>query len=110
MLESIKNATQFTAGTYSTTIPTSVAPVNLGKSSKITLTVRTTDDTTEGFVIKAYIYNGTAWQPLSFSVSGIASSDCAATVEFTTGTDGKLYFETTGATFTAFIYTAEFSP
>lgn len=110
MLESIKNATQFTAGTYSTIIPTSAVPVNLGKSSKITLTVRTTDDTTEGFVIKAYIYDGTAWQPLSFSVSGIASADCAATVEFTTGADGRLYFETTGATFTAFIYTAEFSP
>ena len=110
MLESIKNATQFTAGTYSTTIPTSAAPVNLGKSSKITLTVRATDDTTEGFVIKAYIYDGTAWRPLSFSVSGIASADCAATVEFTTGADGRLYFETTGATFTAFIYSAEFSP
>jgi hypothetical protein len=111
MLESIKNATQFTAGTYNTVIPTSVAPVNLGKSSKITLTVRTTDDTTEGFAIKAYIYDGTAWRPLSFSVSGIASADCAATVEFTTGADGRFYFETTGAaTFTAFIYSAEFSP
>jgi hypothetical protein len=110
MLESIKNATQFTAGTYSTTIPTSAAPVNLGKSSKITLTVRATDDTTADFVIKAYIYDGTAWRPLSFSVLGIASADCAATVEFTTGADGRLYFETTGATFTAFIYSAEFSP
>ena len=111
MLESIKNATQFTAGTYNTVIPTSVAPVNLGKSSKITLTVRTTDDTTEGFAIKAYIYDGTAWRPLSFSVSGIASADCATTVEFTTGADGRFYFETTGAaTFTAFIYSAEFSP
>jgi len=110
MLESIKNATQFTAGTYSTTIPTSVAPVNLGKSSKVTLTVRATDDTTEGFVIKAYIYDGTAWRPLSFNVLGIASADCTATVEFTTGADGRLYFETTGATFTAFIYSAEFSP
>jgi hypothetical protein len=110
MLESIKNATQFTAGTYNTTIPTSIAPVDLGKSSKITLTVRATDDITEGFVIKAYIYDGTAWRPLSFSVSGIASADCAATVEFITGADGRLYFETTGATFTAFIYTAEFSP
>ena len=110
LLQSIKNATQFTAGTYSTIVPTSAAPVDLGKSSKITLTVRATDDTTEGFVIKAYIYDGTAWRPLSFSVSGIASSDCAATVEFTTGADGRLYFETTGATFTAFIYTAESAP
>jgi hypothetical protein len=110
MLESIKNATQFTAGTYSTTIPTSVVPVSLGKSSKITLTVRTADDTTEGFVIKAYIYDGTAWRPLTFSAPGIASADCAATVEFTTGADGRFYFETTGATFTAFIYSAEFSP
>jgi hypothetical protein len=110
MLESIKNATQFTAGTYNTIIPTSAVPVNLGKSSKVTLTVRATDDTTEGFVIKAYIYDGTAWRPLSFSVLGVASADCTATVEFTTGADGRLYFETTGATFTAFIYSAEFSP
>jgi len=110
LLQSIKNATQFTAGTYSTIVPTSATPVDLGKSSKITLTVRATDDTTEGFVIKAYIYDGTAWRPLSFSVSGIASSDCAATVAFTTGADGRLYFETTGATFTAFIYTAESAP
>jgi hypothetical protein len=110
MLESIKNATQFTAGTYNTIIPNSTTPVDLGKSSKVTLTVRATDDTTEGFVIKAYIYDGTAWRPLSFSVLGIASADCAATVEFTTGADGRLYFETTGATFTAFIYSAEFSP
>jgi hypothetical protein len=110
MLESIKNATQFTAGTYNTILPNSTAPVNLGKSSKVTLTVRATDDTTEGFVIKVYIYDGTAWRPLSFSVLGIASADCAATVEFTTGADGRLYFETTGATFTAFTYSAEFAP
>jgi hypothetical protein len=110
MLESIKNATQFTAGTYNTILPNSTAPVNLGKSSKVTLTVRATDDATEGFVIKVYIYDGTAWRPLSFSVPGIASVDCAATVEFTTGADGRLYFETTGATFTAFTYSAEFAP
>jgi hypothetical protein len=110
MLESIENATQFTAGTYSTIIPNSTAPVDLGKSSKVTLTVRATDDTTAGFVIKVYIYDGTAWQPLSFSVQGIASADCAATVELTTGADGRLYFETTGATFTAFTYSAEFAP
>ncbi|MCJ7631882.1 hypothetical protein MUP77_05730, partial [Candidatus Bathyarchaeota archaeon] len=89
---------------------TSVAPVDLGKSSKVTLTVRATDDTTAGFVIKAYIHDGTAWRPLSFSVPGIASADCAATVELTTGADGRLYFETTGATFTAFTYSAEFAP
>lgn len=110
ILQSIKNATQFTAGTYNTNIPNSTTPVNLGKSSTVTLTVRATDDTTAGFVIKAYIYDGTAWRPLSFNVSGIASSDCAATVQFTTGTDGRFYFETTGATFTAFIYTAESAP
>ncbi len=110
MLESIKNATQFTAGTYSEIMPNSTAPVNLGKSSKVTLTVRAKDDATAGFVIKVYIYDGNAWQPLAFSVPGIAGEDCAATVEFTTGADGRFYFEITGANFTAFIYSAESAP
>jgi hypothetical protein len=101
---------QFHAGAYSTTAPTSTDPVNLAKSSKVTLTVRAADDTTAGFQIKVYIYDGTTWQPLSFSVLGSASADCAATVEFTTGSDGRFYFETAGATFTAFIYSAESAP
>jgi hypothetical protein len=105
-----RNMVQFAAGTYSTTTPTSTDPVNLAKSSKVTLTVRATDDTTAGFKVDVYIYDGTAWRPLSFSVLGSASADCAATVEFTTGTDGRFYFETTGATFTAFIYSAESAP
>jgi hypothetical protein len=101
---------QFHAGTYTTTAPTSTNPVNLGKSSKVTLTVRATDDTTAGFKVNVYIYDGTAWQLLSFNVPGSASTDCSATVEFTTGTDGRFYFAVTGATFTAFIYSAESAP
>jgi len=101
---------QFTASTYSTTAPTSTAPVNLGKSSKVTLTVRVTDDATAGFTISAYIYDGTAWQSLAFSVPGIANTDCAATVEFTTGADGRFYFAVTDATFAAYIYSAEGAP
>jgi hypothetical protein len=101
---------QFTSGTYSTTLPTSSKPVNLGKPSKVTLTVRVTDDGSAGFIIKVYIYDGTAWQPLVFSVSDIASADSAATVEFTTGADGRFYFEVGGAYFTAYIYSAESAP
>jgi hypothetical protein len=109
-LVNFHNMVQFHAGAYSTTAPTSTNPVNLAKSSKVTLTVRATDDATASFKVNVYIYDGTAWQPLSFSVPGIASADCAATVEFTTGADGTFYFETTGATFTAFIYSAESAP
>jgi len=109
-LANFRNMEQFHAGTYTTTAPTSTNPVNLGKSSKVTLTVRATDDTTAGFKVNVYIYDGTAWQLLSFNVPGSASTDCSATVEFTTGTDGRFYFAVTGATFTAFIYSAESAP
>ncbi len=109
-LINFRNMQQFHAGTYNTTAPTSTNPVNLGKSSKVTLTVRAIDDATAGFKVNVYIYDGTTWQPLSFNVLGSANADCAATVEFTTGTDGRFYFEITGATFTAFIYSAESAP
>jgi hypothetical protein len=104
------NMEQFHAGTYTTTAPTLTNPVNLTKSSKVTLTVRATDDATTGFKVNVYIYDGTAWQLLSFNVPGSAHVDSSATVEFTTGTDGKFYFTVTGATFKAFIYSAESAP
>jgi len=102
---------QFSAGSYSTTKPTSANPVNLEKSSKVTLTVRVRDDMSAGFRVTVYIQNGaSSWQPLTFIASGASYTDCATTVEFTTGANGKFYFDVTGATFTAFIYSAESAP
>jgi hypothetical protein len=105
------NPVQFSAGSYSTTKPTSANPVNLEKSSKVTLTVRVRDDMSAGFRVTVYIQNGaSSWQPLTFIASGASYTDCATTVEFTTGANGKFYFDVTGATFTAFIYSAESAP
>ncbi|MBS7605554.1 IPT/TIG domain-containing protein [Candidatus Bathyarchaeota archaeon] len=109
-LANFRRMVQFVAGSYSTTMPTSDNPVDLERGSKVTLTVRVADDETAGFVIRVYINDGTSWQPLSFSVPGIANADCAATVVFTTGANGDFYFEVDGATFIAYIYSAEFPP
>ena len=108
---SIVNPVQFSAGSYSTAKPTSTNPVNLEKSSKVTLTVRVRDDMSAGFRVTVYIQNGaSSWQPLTFIASGASYTDCATTVEFTTGANGKFYFDVTGATFTAYIYSAESAP